>query len=104
MGPTGMGPMTGRGAGYCAGYGAPGFANPGMGMGRGMGFGGGGRGRRNMFYATGMPGWARIGAAPAPAVDAAGQALALRAQALALEQALQNVRERLAEMEEAKKE
>ena len=27
-GPAGMGPMTGRGAGYCAGYGHPGFANP----------------------------------------------------------------------------
>ena len=52
MGPAGMGPMTGRGAGYCSGYGAPGFANAprgglgmgygggrGMGMGRGLGFG-----------------------------------------------------------------
>jgi len=27
-GPMGMGPMTGRGFGYCAGYPAPGFANP----------------------------------------------------------------------------
>ncbi|MBA7569646.1 hypothetical protein ES708_11387 [subsurface metagenome] len=27
-GPTGMGPMTGRGVGYCAGYQVPGFANP----------------------------------------------------------------------------
>jgi len=26
-GPRGMGPMTGRGAGYCAGFGQPGFAN-----------------------------------------------------------------------------
>ncbi|MFW6102913.1 MAG: DUF5320 domain-containing protein, partial [Chloroflexota bacterium] len=24
-GPAGMGPMTGRGLGYCSGYGAPGF-------------------------------------------------------------------------------
>ncbi|MFW6055865.1 MAG: DUF5320 domain-containing protein [Chloroflexota bacterium] len=24
-GPAGMGPMTGRGVGYCSGYGAPGF-------------------------------------------------------------------------------
>lgn len=48
-GPRGMGPMTGRGAGFCAGFGAPGFANPilgggmwrgtGMRMGRGMGRG-----------------------------------------------------------------
>jgi len=27
-GPRGMGPMTGRGAGYCAGFGQPGIANP----------------------------------------------------------------------------
>jgi hypothetical protein len=27
-GPAGMGPMTGRAAGYCAGYGMPGYMNP----------------------------------------------------------------------------
>ena len=27
-GPLGMGPMTGRAAGYCAGYPVPGYANP----------------------------------------------------------------------------
>lgn len=27
-GPAGMGPMTGRAAGYCAGYGTPGYMNP----------------------------------------------------------------------------
>ena len=27
-GPAGMGPMTGRAAGYCAGYSTPGFMNP----------------------------------------------------------------------------
>jgi len=50
-GPGGTGPMTGRGAGYCAGYPVPGYANPvggygrGFGRGRGRGFGrGGGRG------------------------------------------------------------
>ena len=63
-GPGGLGPMTGRAAGYCAGYPVPGFMNPvgGRGFG-GMGRGawGGGRGRRNWFYATGMPGWMRAG-------------------------------------------
>ena len=65
-GPLGAGPLTGRGAGYCAGFGVPGYANPipgrGMGFGRGGGFGRGrgmGRGYRNMYYATGQPGWAR---------------------------------------------
>lgn len=47
-GPSGMGPMTGRGAGFCAGYAVPGYANSVGGRGYGMGFGGGrgmGRGR-----------------------------------------------------------
>ena len=44
-GPWGLGPMTGRAAGYCAGYPVPGFMNPTQGYGRGFGFGrGGGRG------------------------------------------------------------
>jgi hypothetical protein len=46
-GPAGYGPMTGRAAGYCAGFGMPGFANPSvprMGMGWGFGRGGYGRG------------------------------------------------------------
>lgn len=37
-GPAGLGPMTGRAAGYCAGYPVPGFVNPaprgGVGYGR----------------------------------------------------------------------
>ena len=63
-GPAGMGPMTGRAAGYCAGYPVPGFMNPIAGQGSwgyGRGMRGGGRGRRNWFYATGMPGWVRAG-------------------------------------------
>ncbi|RKX28356.1 MAG: hypothetical protein DRP46_08740 [Candidatus Zixiibacteriota bacterium] len=64
-GPWGAGPLTGRGAGYCAGFNMPGYANPipgrGMGFGRGGGFGRGrgmGWGFRHMYYATGQPGWA----------------------------------------------
>ncbi|MFW6180162.1 MAG: DUF5320 domain-containing protein [Spirochaetota bacterium] len=59
-GPMGYGPMTGRAAGYCAGYPAPGYMNPVPG-GRGFGWGGRGRGWRNWYYATGLPGWARAG-------------------------------------------
>jgi len=47
-GPAGMGPMTGRAAGFCAGYNVPGFMNPyggrmggGFGRGRGRGWGSG---------------------------------------------------------------
>ena len=61
MGPTGMGPMTGRAAGFCAGNAQPGFAGMGAGLGCGLGRGRGGRGNRNMFRATGLPGWMRAG-------------------------------------------
>jgi hypothetical protein len=53
-GPMGMGPMTGRRAGFCAGFPTPGYMNPGVGFGRGRGF-------RRMFNYTGMPGWAQYG-------------------------------------------
>ena len=58
-GPAGMGPMTGRAAGFCAGHSAPGYANPAGGCGYGGRGRGGGRGRRNWYYATSLPGWAR---------------------------------------------
>jgi hypothetical protein len=58
-GPMGFGPMTGHGAGYCAGFPVPGYANPYPRMGRGMG-----RGYRRRFVATGMPYWAQYGYAP----------------------------------------
>jgi hypothetical protein len=56
-GPMGMGPMTGRGAGFCAGSRAPGYLSAGLGrgwFGRGRG---GGRGWRNWLLAGGMTGW-----------------------------------------------
>ena len=37
-GPRGMGPMTGRGAGYCSGFSGPGFANPVPRRGLGLGW------------------------------------------------------------------
>lgn len=47
-GPMGMGPMTGREAGFCAGFAVPGYANS---FGCGFGFGRG-RGFRQRYYAT----------------------------------------------------
>ena len=38
MGPEGMGPGTGRGAGFCNGFDRPGFMNPSPGYGAGNGF------------------------------------------------------------------
>ncbi len=60
-GPAGMGPMTGRAAGYCAGYDVPGFMNPYGGKRFAAMPGGSGRGRgyRHSYYATGLPLWMR---------------------------------------------
>lgn len=123
-GPGGMGPMTGRAAGYCAGYGVPGYANPigGRGMGFGLGFGrgrGGGRGWgwRNMYYAAGPAGMQMaamgqppfmgaapfVGAAPyaGPAAMPLEQELqALRAQAEYFQGALDNIGKRIEELEQ----
>jgi len=117
-GPRGMGEMTGRAAGHCAGFGVPGYANPipgrgfGMGFGRGggawgCGFGGGGRGRRNMFYATGQPGWMRFGGYAAPygyhapyqAPNPEMEKQALKSQADALQAGIDAIRKRLADIE-----
>ena len=60
--PDNFGPMTGRKAGFCSGFSMPGYSNfkGSRFFGRGMGSGGG-RGHRNLFYATGLPFWAREG-------------------------------------------
>ena len=61
-GPLGAGPMTGRAAGYCAGYPVPGYMNPtggygrGRGRGRGRGWGRGfGRGSYTYPPSAGQP-------------------------------------------------
>jgi len=58
-GPMGVGSMTGRAAGYCANFGAPGYVPPGHGWacGRGMGWGRGfARGRGFVGRAWGLSG------------------------------------------------
>jgi hypothetical protein len=62
-GPMGRGPMTGRAAGYCAGYNVPGYANaPGFGRGPGLGRG---LGRGRWFWGRQAP-----PAVPAPPAQA----------------------------------
>lgn len=96
MGPNGMGPRTGRGAGYCNGNNAPGAYNRGgrgAGMGRGAGFrggfgGGAGYGNRGFGRNAGYAG----------NDFAANQALSedlLREEAEFLEARLNAVREQL---------
>jgi hypothetical protein len=114
-GPAGMGPMTGRAAGYCAGNTAPGFVS----VARGRGFGGAGygggrgrrRGRRNWFHATGVPGWQRaawgwpaFGATPPapftpPTIGQDQELDALKRQAETLSSTLDGIRDRIAELE-----
>jgi hypothetical protein len=107
-GPTGMGPGTGRGAGFCAGFNVPGFANPIPGRGAwrtGRGNFGGGRGRRNMYYATGVPGWMRFGVDPYAAQSNFSnqtheQELEyLKEQSDHLQNALENISKRIDELE-----
>jgi hypothetical protein len=104
-----MGKMTGRAAGFCAGSGMPGAVNFGSGRGAGMGFGrgrqgrgfgGNGHGRRNMFRATGLPGWMRFGGGdPVAELTPEAEKDFLKAQSEALESQLDEVRKRLAEIE-----
>ncbi len=123
-GPMGMGPLTGRGAGYCAGYSVPGYMNliPGRGVrgggrgggwGRGVGFGRGlglgfrgGRGRTGWWGAVpyaAAPGypppyWAPGAMAPTPEQERD----ALQGQVEYLEDALEGLRKRIAELEVTK--
>ncbi len=117
-GPLGAGPVTGRGAGFCAGYGLPGYLNPvGRGFGRGAGFmggfgGGRGRGWRHQYWATGLPGWARYdwnypipayfgveGEAPNRKVELES----LKEQAKYYGKALENINKRIDELQREKK-
>ena len=106
-GPDGFGPMTGRAAGFCAGYEMPGFLNPlgrrgFYGRGRGGGFGRG-RGFRNLYYATGVPGWMRYGVDPYPlqGVDRnpKEEAEALKRQVSYMQESMNAQNERIRELE-----
>lgn len=123
-GPMGMGALTGRGAGYCAGFGMPGYASPvpgrgfGMGFGRGRGpggrgawggrgFGGGGFRWRTMVPAGGFPAWGGFSGYGAPygygtpyqEPDPDMEKQALKTQADSLEAELALIRKRLDELE-----
>ena len=116
-GPFGMGPRTGRGAGYCTGYDSAGIVNPRFGRGifcRGGYFGGSGMERtgrgfrwQNWYNTTGQPFWARgrqlvwnppqaagprYGAAP---MDTELEIELLNTEASALEEELKQIKIRL---------
>lgn len=114
--PMGRRPMTGRGAGYCAGFGMPGYTNNagghnfGMGFGRGAGVGergarGGGFGFRNRFFATGVPGraWFSGNAAPYQNADPEAEKQALNYQAEILQSEMDVIKKRLDELNKTQK-
>ena len=116
-GPLGMGPMTGRAAGYCAGSSVPGYLNPGFGRGIGRGGGfygrGGGRGWRNRYYATGLLGWQRAsmgvpafgGGYPyAPEITPKQEADILKNEAEMLKKQLEDIQGRIDTLEQSQKE
>lgn len=109
-GPMGMGPMTGRGAGMCAGNTGQGFTNAPAGRGFGMGFGSGrglGGGRGWSRRGVGRAGWSRFGgyetayAVPGPyrQPDPEVKREALANQARNLQGELDLIQKRLAALE-----
>jgi len=113
-GPTGQGAMTGRAAGYCAGYSVPGYMNTGVARGGfwGTGLRGGGRGYRNIYNATGLTRWQRAAnvqaAAPAQNVVPAQPVLSkeqrlqvLKTQVENLKKQLENLNNQIKEVESA---
>jgi len=110
-GPRGFGSMTGRAAGYCAGFNSPGFANPiggrmGMGFGYGRGLGRGyGRGFRYgynnpvpynnpMVYGSGYL---------QPTVDPKQELSMLTNEANMLKEQMDAISKRIAELEKSEK-
>ncbi len=104
-GPMGFGPMTGRAAGYCAGFGRPGFMTPGPGRGMGFGFRGGRGRRRRGVWGPPWAGPAQGGWAwGAPAAEVVGptrqqEREMLQGQIEYMENALSELKQRMSELE-----
>ncbi len=118
-GPQGAGPMTGRRAGYCAGYDVPGYMNNVPGSGYGYGFGNRGAGRGGQPWGGGRgrawgggrgPGYGYYGAAYPDYYQGYGAALpmapmtkdqeieGLKAQADSLKSAMSEINKRIDEL------
>jgi len=115
-GPAGMGPMTGRAAGYCAGYSAPGYTNPiaargrRFGYGRGFGFGRGwnfGRGQGFGWRRAGYPytdyGNYYSGYPYSPELNPKQEADMLKDQAKAMQEDISAINSRIKDLESAAK-
>jgi len=107
-GPEGMGPMTGRAAGFCAGFGVPGYANPvggrgyGMGLGRGRGMGQG-RGFGRGFGRFGATGSYPVNAPFEPVLTSTQEVESLKQQAEFLQNNLSQINDRIEQLEKESK-
>ena len=105
-GPAGIGPITGRGLGYCVGNAVPGFASSSYGRGFGRGFGldwrRGGYGYQAAYpaYAPPYAPWAYgYNYPPVPGQTAGPDLATLQSQAEQLQTILTNVQKQIEEME-----
>jgi len=98
-GPSGMGSMTGRGAGYCAGYSIPGSANPTFGRGMGLGFRGGRGGRWARPYGGYAYNYSPYVPGYNPAPSREQEMSALQSQVQNLKGALEQIQKRISELE-----
>jgi hypothetical protein len=103
-GPSGQGPRTGRGSGYCADSGRPGYLNPAPRRAFGFRRGGFGFGR-GWSRGWGCPGWGYPGYQSAPLTPNQEKKIlldekkALGEEAKALKQELEEIKERIQELE-----
>jgi len=109
-GPWGLGPRTGRSAGYCAGNNVPGYANPGFacgfgsGRGRGRGFGRGFQGRGRGVWRQGVyPYPASYNPETYPEPSKEEEKAYLEDMVKGLEEELKMIQQRLQELSKEKK-
>ena len=105
-GPGGLGPMTGRAAGYCAGYYAPGYMNPSVGRsGLGFGYGRGyGRGFWPAYpYPMTPPPTAYGGGFYQTPIEPKQEMEMLAGEAKALKEQLEEINKRITELEKSEK-
>jgi hypothetical protein len=107
-GPNGMGPMSGRAAGFCGGNEVPGYLDPLGPRGRGefwrtcagLFSRGRGRGNRRMFFATGLTGWQRAATGRGcAAMDPEQELAALRGRVQLMEAEKKLAEDRIAELQ-----
>ena len=102
-GPDGYGPRTGRGLGFCNGYGNPGYMTPGgRGMGLGRGYGRGYGYGRGMGWRSAWQGRAvnpSYYGAPVPRMSVEDEKAELKAYMKGLSSELEALQKRLEELE-----